>query len=100
MTSVAFKPEPRREPAADEVRHDAEELVEEEQRRDLERAVAALVEVEEHEHPDRPVGDRVRPVGARDDAVVAKVDARGAHLAVDAGPGHDDARLSYRRSSI
>jgi hypothetical protein len=42
-----------------------EDLVEEEQRRDLERAVAELVEVEEDEDPDRAVGDRVGPVGAR-----------------------------------
>ena len=92
-----LEPEPRGEPAADEVRDDAEDLVEEEQRGDLERAVAQLVEVEEHEHADRAVGDRVGPVGAGDERVVAQVDGaagRGAVAVIGAAAGSAAGRLS------
>ena len=65
---------PRGEPAADEVRDDAEELVEEEEERELDRRVAELVEVQQHQHPQRAVGERERPVGGRHEGVVA--DAR------------------------
>ena len=68
-----LEPEAGGEEAADEVRDDPEDLVEEEQHRDLERAVAEVVEVVEDEDAERPVGDRVGPVGAGDDRVVAQV---------------------------
>ena len=82
------EPEAGGEPAADEVGDDAEDLVEEEQRGDLERGVAALVEVEEHEHADRAVRDGVGPVRAGDERVVAQV----------AGPAGDPPEPSLRES--
>src|SRR5207248_1954667 len=69
------------EKAADEVRDDAEDLVEQEERCHGERAVAPLVEVEENQDADGPVGDRVRPVRPGHDGVVAQV-------ACPSGPRH------------
>ena len=65
----------RREPPADEVRDDAEELVEQEQERELDGRVAELVEMQQDEHPERAVGERERPVRGGDDRVVADADA-------------------------
>ena len=69
--------EASRDEAADEVRDDPEDLVEEKQRGDLERRVAEVVEVVEDEDAERAVGDRVGPVGAGDDRVVAEIAAAG-----------------------
>ena len=68
-----LQPEPRGQPAADEVRDDPEGLVEQEQGRDLEGRVAEVVEVEEDEDPAGAVGQRVGPVRAGDEHVVAEV---------------------------
>ena len=65
--------EARRDPAADEVRDDAEELVEQEQRGDGEGRVAALVEEEQHEHAACTVGDRAGPVRRRHEGVGAQI---------------------------
>ena len=72
--------EARSQPAADEVRQHAEELVEQEQRRDLERRAPELVQPQEHEHAQGAVGQREDPVGQGDRGVVADV----AHRALSA----------------
>ena len=42
----------RSEPAAEQVRDDAEELVKEKEKRELDRGVPELVEVQEHQHAE------------------------------------------------
>ena len=64
----------RGQPAADQVGDDAEELVEQKQERELDRRVAELVEMQQHQHAQRAVGERERPVGGGDDGVVADAD--------------------------
>ena len=73
----ALEAEARGQIAAAEVGDDAEEFVKQEQRRNLQGAVTELIEVEQYQHPDRPVRQRVRPVGERHDGVVAD---GGAHI--------------------
>jgi hypothetical protein len=63
--------EARRDPPAEQVGDDAEQLVEQEQERELDRRVAEAVEVQQHQHPQRAVGQRERPVGGGHDDVVA-----------------------------
>ena len=63
----------RADPAADQVGDDPHELVQEEQERDRDRGVAEFVEVQQHEHPERAVGERERPVAGGDQGVVAEL---------------------------
>ena len=58
------------DPTAIEVRHHPEELVEEEQKGDLEGGVAELAEMEHHQHPQGTIGEREGPVIGGDDAVL------------------------------
>ena len=62
-------------PAPEQVGNDAGHLIEDEQRGDLQRRVAELVEVEQHQRARRPIDERLGPVSARSHGVVAEVDA-------------------------
>ena len=73
-------PEARRGIPAEQVGEDAEELVEQEERRELERRVAQRVKVQQHQHAQRAVSEREGPVGGGDDGVVAE----GAHRSLQA----------------
>jgi hypothetical protein len=64
---------PGADPAADQVGDDPHELVEQEQEGDRDGRVAELVEVQQHEHPQRAVGERERPVAGGDEDVVAQL---------------------------
>ena len=66
-----LEPHARGEIAAEQVRDDAEELVEEEQEGELHRCVAEGVEVQQHQHAQCAVGQGERPVGGGDERVVA-----------------------------
>ena len=63
--------EARGEPAAAEIGEDAGGLVQQEQERQRERRVAEAVEVQQHQHADRAVGQREAPIARGDDRVVA-----------------------------
>ena len=52
----------RTDPTAIQVRDHPEELIKEKQEGDLEGGVAELVEMEHHQHPQRTIGERERPV--------------------------------------
>ncbi|MCY1246813.1 hypothetical protein D9M72_600860 [compost metagenome] len=59
------------QPATDQVGDHAEDLVEQEQRGDLQRAVAEAVEVQHHQHAQGAVGEGEGPVVAGDQQVLA-----------------------------
>ena len=75
--------EARRQPAAADVGEDARGLIQQEQEGQHERRVAEAIEVQQHQHPDRAVGDGEQEIGAGDDRVVA-----------DAGVGADIRHLA------
>src|ERR1700716_2508284 len=64
----------RGQPAADKIRDDAKELVQEKQKRELDRRVAELIEVQEHQHAQRAVGQRERPVRRSNSGIVPNAD--------------------------
>ena len=61
----------RGDPSTQKIGDDAEEFVEQKQERDLDGAVAKTVEMQQHQHPQRAVGEREAPVGPGDQRVVA-----------------------------
>jgi hypothetical protein len=67
--------EPGGDPAAPEVGHHAHQLVEDEQQRDLKGREAERIEMQQHEHVQGAIGDRLAPVGGGDDAIGADVHA-------------------------
>ena len=57
--------EARRQPAAAEIGEDAGRLVQQEQERQHERRVAERVEMQQHQHAHRAVGEREAQVAGR-----------------------------------
>ena len=53
----------RREPSTDQVRQDAGGLIQQEQEREYKRGEAEFVEVHQHQHAQRAVGQREPPIG-------------------------------------
>ena len=60
----------RTDPAAIEVGENTKELIEEEEKSNLKRAVAELVEVEHHQHAQGAIGEGEGPVVGGNDAVL------------------------------
>ena len=73
----AVQAAPGTDPAAEQVREDAHELVGEEQEGDGHRRVAELVEVQQHQHAQRAVGEGEHPVARRHQDVVAELHDAG-----------------------
>jgi hypothetical protein len=86
----------RGQPAADEVGSDASRLVQQEEEGQREGRVAQAVEVQQHQHAQRAVGEGEAPVRRGDDGVVA-----GAAVHDDAWSGQTPAaRMWQARSTM
>ena len=70
---MTLTPERDCDPSAEEIRDDPEELIEQEQERDGNAVVAELVKMQNHQHPERAVGDGEAPIGSRHQCVAANV---------------------------
>ena len=64
------KPVAGTDPTAVQVGEHPKQLIKEKQERDLEGGVAELMEVEHHQHPQGPIGEREGPVVGGDNAVL------------------------------
>ena len=88
-----------RDPAGREIGDDPGDLVEQEKVCELDRREPEPVEVQEHQHPQRPVGEHERPIGAGDGGI-GRVALRtgGAGLDHHVGPATSRATSARRQA--
>ena len=79
------QPEPRRDPARAEVRHNSGNLIKNKQIGQLHRRKAQRVEVQQHQHPQRTIGEHESPIG-RSDRDIGRQTVRARRSAHSASP--------------